>query len=131
MRKDVCRIWHGVMYSLRAPWTRLTFPFPSSSFILTHVFHSSTYLLISSSFFFIFFQDASTQGLKVTAVDHNLDTVFNTAINFDTALPHYKTKGGFHQGENDVVTAVRVTVLMHPLRFFDEIEDTDGVHHAP
>ena len=93
--------------------------------------HSSTYLLISSSFFFIFFQDASTQGLKVTAVDHNLDTVFNTAINFDTALPHYKTKGGFHQGENDVVTAVRVTVLMHPLRFFDEIEDTDGVHHAP
>lgn len=41
----------------------------------------------------------------MTAVDHNLDTVFNTAINFDTALPHYKTKGGFHQGENDVVTA--------------------------
>jgi hypothetical protein len=35
--------------------------------------------------------------LKVTAVDESLTPVFNTAINFDEALPHYKTSGGFHE----------------------------------
>jgi len=49
--------------------------------------------------------DSSTQGLKVTAVNQSMDTVYNTAINFDAALPAYKTTGGFHQHANDVVTA--------------------------
>lgn len=49
--------------------------------------------------------DSSTQGLKATAIDSDMNIVFNTAINFDETLPQYGTSGGFHQGENDVVTA--------------------------
>jgi hypothetical protein len=43
-------------------------------------------------------QDSSTQGLKVTALNSKMETVYHSAINFDTALPHYGTDGGFHQG---------------------------------
>lgn len=49
--------------------------------------------------------DSSTQGLKATALNEQMEVVFNTQINFDADLPHFGTEGGFHQGENDRVTA--------------------------
>eukprot|EP00040_Diaphanoeca_grandis_P013160 m.66531 g.66531 ORF g.66531 m.66531 type:complete len:566 (+) comp23700_c0_seq1:59-1756(+) len=61
--------------------------------------------------------DSSTQGLKVSAINSKMETVYNTAINFDAALPHYGTQGGFHQQEGtDVVTA--------PTLMFAEALDT-------
>lgn len=48
--------------------------------------------------------DSSTQGLKVSAVDENLNTILTTAVNFDKDLPAFKTKGGVHDHGNAVVT---------------------------
>jgi xylulokinase len=50
--------------------------------------------------------DLSTQGLKATAVDSNLVVVFESAVNFDTDLPHYQTNGGaIHHADGLTVTA--------------------------
>ena len=51
--------------------------------------------------------DASTQGLKVTAISgRDCSVVTSLAINFDSDLPQYGTKGGMIHGPGDgVVTA--------------------------
>nr|XP_043614805.1 xylulose kinase 2-like isoform X2 [Erigeron canadensis] len=41
--------------------------------------------------------DNSTQSLKATVLDSSLNIVCTEIINFDTELPHYKTKGGVHR----------------------------------
>jgi len=42
--------------------------------------------------------DSSTQGLKATVIDRQLDVVYETAVNFDRDLPEFETKGGAHRG---------------------------------
>jgi xylulokinase len=40
--------------------------------------------------------DSSTQGLKVVAINNDLDIIYSHAVNYDKDLPHYKTDGGVH-----------------------------------
>lgn len=40
--------------------------------------------------------DSSTQGLKATLIDSELNVVHESAVNFDNDLPEFKTKGGAH-----------------------------------
>ncbi|KAL6184472.1 hypothetical protein ACLB2K_045873 [Fragaria x ananassa] len=41
--------------------------------------------------------DSSTQSLKVTVLDSNLNYVTSELVQFDTSLPHYKTKDGVYR----------------------------------
>lgn len=54
--------------------------------------------------------DSSTQGLKATVIDGNLNVVQEVAINFDEDLPEYKTEGGVHHGD-DGLTVTSPTVM--------------------
>lgn len=47
--------------------------------------------------------DASTQALKASLLTSTLDVRMELAVNFDSDLPHYKTKGGVHHGPNGQV----------------------------
>jgi xylulokinase len=50
--------------------------------------------------------DSSTQGLKASIIDEDLKLVYERAINFDTDLPQFETRGGAHQHEDGLtVTA--------------------------
>lgn len=42
--------------------------------------------------------DSSTQSLKATAVDQDLNIVYETTINFEADLPEFETKAGVHHG---------------------------------
>ncbi|KAA8528414.1 hypothetical protein F0562_035769 [Nyssa sinensis] len=50
-------------------------------------------LLITEDSLFLGF-DNSTQSLKATVLDSNLNIVTSDIVNFDSELPHYKTKDG-------------------------------------
>ncbi|XP_057727165.1 xylulose kinase 2 [Arachis stenosperma] len=41
--------------------------------------------------------DSSTQSLKATILDSNLNIVANELVHFDSELPHYKTKDGVYR----------------------------------
>ncbi|MED6207661.1 Xylulose kinase 2 [Stylosanthes scabra] len=41
--------------------------------------------------------DSSTQSLKATVLDSNLNIVANELVHFDSELPHYKTKDGVYR----------------------------------
>ncbi|KAK9930047.1 hypothetical protein M0R45_027106 [Rubus argutus] len=41
--------------------------------------------------------DSSTQSLKATVLDSNLNVVTSEVVQFDTSLPHYKTKDGVYR----------------------------------
>ncbi|CAL5383919.1 unnamed protein product [Camellia sinensis] len=41
--------------------------------------------------------DSSTQSLKATVLDANLNIVHSDIVNFDSELPHYKTKDGVYR----------------------------------
>ncbi|CAK9173899.1 unnamed protein product [Ilex paraguariensis] len=41
--------------------------------------------------------DSSTQSLKATVLDANLNIVTSEIVNFDSELPHYKTKDGVYR----------------------------------
>ncbi|XP_019175377.1 PREDICTED: xylulose kinase-like [Ipomoea nil] len=41
--------------------------------------------------------DSSTQSMKVTVLDANLNIVATEMVNFDSELPHYKTKDGVYR----------------------------------
>ncbi|XP_066572721.1 xylulose kinase [Amia ocellicauda] len=50
--------------------------------------------------------DFSTQQLKVIAVDHNLNVIYQNNVQFDDELPEYKTQGGVHvHGDKLTVTS--------------------------
>ncbi len=50
--------------------------------------------------------DSSTQGLKASIIDDELNMVYERAVNFDRDLPQFKTRGGVHQQEDGLtVTA--------------------------
>nr|XP_011464775.1 PREDICTED: xylulose kinase-like isoform X2 [Fragaria vesca subsp. vesca] len=53
------------------------------------------YSLPQDSYFLGF--DSSTQSLKATVLDSNLNIVTSELIQFDTALPHYNTKDGVYR----------------------------------
>ncbi|KAH0989021.1 hypothetical protein GBA52_000504 [Prunus armeniaca] len=42
--------------------------------------------------------DSSTQSLKATVLDSNLNILTTELVQFDTDLPHYKTKDGVYRG---------------------------------
>lgn len=44
--------------------------------------------------------DASTQGLKATLLDENLNVAGETALNFDRDFPEFKTEGGVHRHQD-------------------------------
>lgn len=41
--------------------------------------------------------DASTQGLQATLIDSELNILHEASVNFDNALPEFKTEGGVHR----------------------------------
>ena len=49
--------------------------------------------------------DASTQALKASLLSADLDIISEVAVNFDADLPHYKTKGGVHIGQDGEVNS--------------------------
>jgi len=50
--------------------------------------------------------DSSTQGLKASIIDDDLNMVYERAVNFDRDLPQFNTSGGVHQHEDGLtVTA--------------------------
>jgi len=44
--------------------------------------------------------DSSTQGLKATVINQDLEIVCDAALNFDGDLPEFETEGGAHRGED-------------------------------
>ncbi len=40
--------------------------------------------------------DSSTQGIKAALIDARLNVIHESAVNYDSELPAYKTKGGVH-----------------------------------
>ncbi|NQT92927.1 MAG: carbohydrate kinase [Lentisphaerae bacterium] len=44
--------------------------------------------------------DASTQGLKATAIDAQLNVVYEAALNYDSDLPEFGTEGGAHHHDD-------------------------------
>ncbi len=54
--------------------------------------------------------DSSTQGLKCTVIDADLNLVYERAVNFDRDLPRFGTKGGVQVGP-DGLTVTSPTLL--------------------
>uniref|UniRef100_A0A5B7ASC5 Xylulose kinase n=1 Tax=Davidia involucrata TaxID=16924 RepID=A0A5B7ASC5_DAVIN len=69
----------------------------SSTFCQTNIILSpmEDYSLPQDSLFLGF--DNSTQSLKATVLDSNLNIVTSEIVNFDSELPHYETKDGVHR----------------------------------
>ncbi|KAM0937346.1 putative xylulokinase [Dioscorea sansibarensis] len=55
--------------------------------------------------------DSSTQSLKATVLDANLSIVASEQINFDSELPHYKTKDGVYRDSSDSSKIVSPTLM--------------------
>ncbi|GAB4839247.1 Xylulose kinase 2 [Ancistrocladus abbreviatus] len=67
------------------------------------------YLLPQGSFFLGF--DSSTQSLKATVLDANLNVVATELVHFDSDLPHYKTKDGVYRDPSDNGRIVSPTLM--------------------
>lgn len=55
--------------------------------------------------------DSSTQSLKATVLDSNLNIVNSELVHFDTELPHYKTKDGVYRDPSDNGRIVSPTLM--------------------
>lgn len=55
--------------------------------------------------------DSSTQSLKATVLDCNLNIVNSELVHFDTELPHYKTKDGVYRDPSDNGRIVSPTLM--------------------
>ncbi|CAN0921943.1 Xylulose kinase 2 [Linum grandiflorum] len=55
--------------------------------------------------------DSSTQSLKATVLDSDLNVVQSEQIHFDSDLPHYKTKDGVHRDPSDSGRIVSPTLM--------------------
>lgn len=55
--------------------------------------------------------DSSTQSLKATVLDSNLNIVATELIHFDSELPHYKTKDGVFRDPSDDGRIVSPTIM--------------------
>lgn len=55
--------------------------------------------------------DSSTQSLKATVLDSNLNIVNSEQIHFDSDLPHYKTKDGVYRDPSDNGRIVSPTLM--------------------
>ncbi|KAK7842033.1 xylulose kinase 2 [Quercus suber] len=55
--------------------------------------------------------DSSTQSLKATVLDCNLNVVNSELVHFDTELPHYKTKDGVYRDPSDNGRIVSPTLM--------------------
>ncbi|KAI4316058.1 hypothetical protein L6164_024075 [Bauhinia variegata] len=55
--------------------------------------------------------DSSTQSLKATVLDSNLNIVTSELVHFDSELPHYKTKDGVYRDPSDNGRIVSPTLM--------------------
>ncbi|KAJ9166406.1 hypothetical protein P3X46_021170 [Hevea brasiliensis] len=55
--------------------------------------------------------DSSTQSLKATVLDSNLNIVKSELVHFDSDLPHYKTKDGVYRDPSDNGRIVSPTLM--------------------
>ncbi|KAJ8772257.1 hypothetical protein K2173_027434 [Erythroxylum novogranatense] len=55
--------------------------------------------------------DCSTQSLKATVLDSNLNVVKSEVVHFDSDLPHYKTKDGVYRDSSDSGKIVSPTLM--------------------
>jgi len=55
--------------------------------------------------------DSSTQSLKATVLDSNLNIVNSELVHFDTELPHYKIKDGVYRDPSDNGRIVSPTLM--------------------
>lgn len=55
--------------------------------------------------------DSSTQSLKATVLDSNLNVVISELVHFDSDLPHYKTKDGVYRDPSDNGKIVSPTLM--------------------
>lgn len=55
--------------------------------------------------------DSSTQSLKATVLDSNLNIVATELIHFDSELPHYKTKDGVFRDPSDDGRIISPTIM--------------------
>lgn len=55
--------------------------------------------------------DSSTQSLKATVLDSNLNIVISELVHFDTELPHYQTKDGVYRDSLDNGRIVSPTLM--------------------
>ncbi|KAG0463798.1 hypothetical protein HPP92_019867 [Vanilla planifolia] len=67
------------------------------------------YRLPDDSFFLGF--DSSTQSLKATVLDANLNIVDSEAVHFDSQLPHYKTQDGVYRDISNNSRIVSPTLM--------------------
>ncbi|OIV97825.1 hypothetical protein TanjilG_12582 [Lupinus angustifolius] len=55
--------------------------------------------------------DSSTQSLKATILDSNLNIVASELVHFDSGLPHYKTKDGVYRDPSESGRIVSPTLM--------------------
>ncbi len=70
--------------------------------------------------------DSSTQGLKCTIIDAQLEIVYERALNFDRDLPQFGTKGGAHVGPDGLTVTSPAPMWVAALDMLFEQMQTDG-----
>jgi xylulokinase len=70
--------------------------------------------------------DSSTQGLKCTIVDAELQIVYERALNFDRDLPQFKTSGGVHAGADGLTVTSPAPMWIAALDLLFEKMRADG-----
>ena len=68
--------------------------------------------------------DCSTQAIKVTVIDENLNQVHEEFVNYDSELPKYKTEGGAIKDGLTVTTPTLLWVEALEL-LFDKLQRSD------
>lgn len=48
--------------------------------------------------------ELATEHIRASVVDDGLDVIFTTAVEFDTELPEFQTRGGLFTAPGDVCT---------------------------
>lgn len=67
--------------------------------------------------------DLSTQSLKASLLSSNLGLVSELAINFDSDLPHYETKGGISSFQKEWTEGTVMAPVMMYVEAFDLLMD--------
>ncbi len=70
--------------------------------------------------------DSSTQGLKCTLIDDQLQIVYERALNFDRDLPQFGTTGGAHIGEDGLTVTSPAPMWVAALDLLLEQMQADG-----
>jgi xylulokinase len=76
--------------------------------------------------------DSSTQGLKVVVLQFNASTrqlehKTDLAVNYDQDLPHYKTSGGVHRGQDGLTVTAPTLMWIEALDLLFDKCKTSGI----